>query len=1163
MTMRLDIVSNDAGELVRLEHARDMGSATVQAVYRLLKLVQLHDMGNQAFVRQLEQTHEVIAEYGNRAGAHFNVLFASKAVFVGGQLLKGSRATYDAATELGDILEWCGGSDLTILKEVTQKELQAFAEAVGAALRGAKGGASYKAPSPRVRLRPVTDAARFRGLEVEDLTFEQKVVRTYASAVVIMRRFFADLTSSRYVLPRRIKRVAQSLVDLSEGSTPAFLGVTDVRNQNFDDAGRGVNTAILAVSMARELTSDRVLLAQIAMAAMMHDVGRPRAAALGESTGGARMPGAVRLSEDAEDKLAAGTAAVLTALGRVNEPTITRTVVAFESLWLRRERYLGPVYAGERAPTVHAKIIQISRRYNDLVTPEPGMPDPVPDFAVSTLSHELAEETDQTVLRLLVATLNLLPAGTIVALTTKEVAEIVASPTPEASGPKGTWVRILRDGRGGLVDSPFDVDLTAPRRGQEPERRIARVLTTDGWAKAAVEAAAAAEEAPVSSGDGAQIERALPAPQAHAAPHAQAPIEELQELQELEELPDLQELEPPELVEVESRMTLDYIPPGMDPAMDTAEVEHHTDEQLDVGPSSSSVPSIASILSLPGAAAARNVLPGHFDAAPYASSGEGSNPASGTSPSMVAQAMGRVMEEAQRPVPVRPTRSIALFEDPMIEVVAQLEELEPTARGTLTSTPIVHVLVYMLDHKQTGTVVLREVDGRHHVIYFEEGRPCVVRNGRPVALLGDGLVASGLISPDVLVKALEVARRGGSLLGDYLVGSGLVGAEAMRIALSTQVPRKIERLVNLAPETDYAFYSGVNLIVDWAKGELFPCHPLSAILAAVRSWHDRARVRATLSRIAKQVLTFHPDVDLTEFILTGEEQAVVEAIHSTSSTLSSLYDLRVAGEDTVSSIVYTFAVTRSFAFTAAKGPPMLALAQLEMMPEEVAEDIDMNAATDPPPPMASAHPPAIPRAAPIVSYPPPAPSAATSATWRPARIAPAEVAEPAAPMSVRSRPGDAGGIKGSPPSVAFRESQVRKAAPRAQAGPDDDERLVQAMTDFRLAEAALQRNETAQADELARKALAAEPGNPDYGALVAWTGALSGSKDAIPLAIAKLNVILKEYALCERALLYRGRLYKRAKRTAEALRDFTSVLDINPKHPEASIEVRLLRMKKK
>jgi len=1083
MTMRLDIVTNDAGELVRLEHARDMGSANVQAVYRLVKLAQLHDLTNQAFTRQLEQTSQSLTEYGIRAGAHFNVLFASKAVFVGGQLLKASRPAYEMASELGDMMEWCGGSDLTIQRDVTQKELYMFAEAVTAGVRGQKGGGAFRAP-PKIKLRPVTDAARFRGLEIEDLPFEQRVVRTYASAVVIMRRFFQDLESSRYVLPRRIKRVAQSLVDLSEGSTPAFLGVTDVRNQNFDDAGRAVNTAILAVSMARQLTNDRVLLAQIAMAAMMHDVGRPRAAALGE--GGPRMPGAVRLSEDAEDKLAAGTAAVLTALGRLNEPTITRTVVTFEALWMRRERFLGPLYGSSRHPTIHAKIVQIARRYNDLVTPEPGLPPPQPDFAVATISQEMPAEADRTVLRLLVATLNLLPVGTTVQLTTQEVAEIIPSKgsVPDARA----WVRILCDARGAPLPRPLEVDLTmAPRQGDAP-RKIARVLSIDGWGKGAE--LIPEEEAPPTSG-----------------PSPLSPLPADTDAHEAAE-PGGHAFEPPP-------------------------------EDPGTGQSASSVPSIASILSLPnpGVRDVNSIPP--INESPSAPPEP--NPASGTSPSMVAQAMGKAIAEGGPRPPTRATRSVALFEDPMPDVVG----MTPTARGTLTSTPIVHVLVYMLDHRQTGSVVLREPDGRHHVIYFQEGFPSVVRNGRPIALLGDGLVAAGVLSPEALVKALEVARRSNTLIGEYLVNNSLVGAEALRIALSAQIARKLERIVNLAPDTDYAFYSDINLIPEWAGGQFFPCHPLTAILAAVRSWHDRARLRATLGRIARQPLTFHPDVDLSSLVLTGEEQSVVDAIRSSPATISAIYDQRLADEDIVSSLVYTFAVTRSFSFTAAKGPPMVCVPE---QPIEVADEVVITGASDPPPPLLSQTaalgpvalaiesmipPPVVPRPSPSGSIPP---------------------AQSSRPAPVESGPVEAPRSMNNP---------VRKAQPRAASNEEENpERALQAMTDFQNAEAALARDDLAKAAVLARKAQEGEPSNPDYNALVAWIGALSGPKE-IPLAIAKLNVILKDEALCERALLYRGRLYKRAKRTAEALRDFSTVLDINPNNAEAAGEARVLRMTKK
>ncbi|MDB5213616.1 MAG: Translation initiation factor 2, partial [Myxococcaceae bacterium] len=474
MTMRLDIVTNDAGEGVRREHARELGAGVVIAIYRLTKLAQMHDLTNQAFTRQLEQTHQIIGDYCLRSGSNVNVMFADKAVFVAGQLLKGSRSTYEAASELGALFERLGGSELSIQRDLTREELLAFAEQISISYRA--GAGTFRSPTPKIRLRAVADAARLRGLELENLSADQRIVRMYASAVVIMRRFFEDLQASRYILPRRIKRIAQSLVDLSDGSTPAFLGVTEVRNANFDEAGRAVNTAILAVSMAREVTQDRAILSQIAMAGMMHDVARPRAMALSQAAGPAMpgMAGPTTLSEDQEDRLAAGAAAVLTALGRVNEPSITRTVLTFEALWLRRQQWLGPVYWGARAPTLHAKLIAIARRYNDLLTPEPGLLPPTPDYAVAALSEELKDPQDRTVLRMLVSALGLLPMGTVVQLATGEVAEVVRGPKGPGEKPR---VRLVMDQNGQQLQ-PVEIELA-----QDPHRQVVRVMSVDGWRK--------------------------------------------------------------------------------------------------------------------------------------------------------------------------------------------------------------------------------------------------------------------------------------------------------------------------------------------------------------------------------------------------------------------------------------------------------------------------------------------------------------------------------------------------------------------------------------------------------------------------------------------------------------------------------------------------------
>jgi hypothetical protein len=1115
MTMRLDIVTNDAGDLVRREHARDLGANVVIAIYRLAKLAQMHDLTNQAFTRQLEQTHQQIAEYGLRAGMHITILFAQRAIFVAGQLLKGSFKTYESAQELGDMLEWCGGQELSIQRDLTLGELHAFAEALSTATRGEKGR-GLRLQSDKIRLRPVADAARLRGLEIENLTQEQRIVRNYASAVVIMRRFFEDLQNSRYILPRRIKRVAQNLVDLSEGSTPAFLGVTEVRNQNHDDAGRAANTTILAVAMARQLTNDRVVLAQLAMAAMMHDVGRPRAASLG-GTGGARISGVIaRISEEAEDKLAPGTAAVLTALGRVNEPTITRTVIAFEALWLRRQQWIGPVYRGARPPTLQSKILAIARRYNDLLTPEPGLMPPPTDFAIATLNEELTDPADKTVLRLLVSALGLFPLGTAVQLSTGEVGEIIAP--GDRSAPDRPLLRLVMDAHGAVYQQQIEFDLAT-----DPSRRIVRVVNVDGWSKGLALGGKGNGE----DGHGADDEFAEPEPE----PQAQG---------------------------------------------------------RDI--SSGSVPSIDSIKSI--SSASRKAPPvGNDDAGPtgvievgrasYASVG------TGTSPSMVAEAMGRVMHSAPAmPSPIDQHQRTVVGKSPledaerkrgetgrhrgamingswMPESVRVPMDRAPTARGTLASTPIVHTLVYMCDHALSGSVLLRETDGTQHVIYFQEGAPAKVRTGRPVAMLGGELVAAQLILPEIVPQAVDAARKLGTLFGEYLVGEGHLSRDQLTNALQMQVVSKVAALVNLPPETDYAFYQDLNMLETWAGGELTPCYPLNAILASSRAWHDLARIRATLGRIAKQPLSLHPQADLSPVWLTAEESAVIDAIRTARSTITTLYQQQIADEDTVSSLVYMLAVTRCFAFTASRGAPMGAIA--------------LSPLTSLPPPMPPSAPPE--SGIPVAPPPPVVQQAPVSAR------APFALAQPdTVPLSVRGGrpppsapgpvptwrppPGAAAVQPQGPPQDEDIDVSATVPPPSAAAAGDDDgtseaEIALQAMTDFRLAETALQRNDVEKAERLARKAVAAEPSNGEYVALLAWIGSLGGSSQAVLDGIEKLGQVLKDDALCERALLYRGKLLKRANRTAEALRDFQTVLDVNPRSSEAASEARLLRMQKK
>ena len=1383
MTMRLDIVTNDAGEGVRREHARELGAGVVIAIYRLTKLAQMHDLTNQAFTRQLEQTHQIIGDYCLRSGSNVNVMFAHKAVFVAGQLLKGSRGTYEAAAELGELFERLGGSELSIQRDLTREELLAFAEQISISYRA--GAGTFRSPTPKIRLRQVADSARLRGLELENLSADQRIVRMYASAVVIMRRFFEDLQASRYILPRRIKRIAQSLVDLSDGSTPAFLGVTEVRNANFDEAGRAVNTAILAVSMAREVTQDRAILSQIAMAGMMHDVARPRAMALSQAAGPAMpgMQGPTTLSEDQEDRLAAGAAAVLTALGRVNEPSITRTVLTFEALWLRRQQWLGPVYWGARAPTLHAKLIAIARRYNDLLTPEPGLLPPTPDYAVAALSEELKDPQDRTVLRMLVSALGLLPMGTVVQLATGEVAEVIRGPKGPGEKPR---VRLVMDQNGQQLQ-PVEIELA-----QDPHRQVVRVMSVDGWRKGldlrpGVEAEAYGDER-----DSQPPPELEPQHQQHQQPAYAAPMAIAPDRAPVPSPPQTAPLPP-----ISPLAPIAMPPPGGTPhAQQTSRsiADQYADQYAAWSSDDAEPPP------------ARNETGSSIQSGEHNSSA--SLPSMGSSPSAVAEAMGRMINDSLAPpAPGGHSPDRTLFQvqgdDPPDRNTNRPGQgrasREPTARGNLSATPLPHVLVYMLDHSLTGSVVFQGGEGED-TIYFVGGVPTKIRLNDQVALLGQILVHGGAIEPKAVEQAVEGARRLGILLGEYLVGHDLVSREALLWALEAQLLNKIAYLANLAPEITYSYYREIDLLEGWGGGDVPVGCPLNPILASVRNWMDRARIRATLNRIGKHPLLLHEDTALENLALLPEEQATLDMIRSDSIPLAQLFKRNVADEEVVSSLVYSLAVTRQFAFKGQKKGPMASrngqqwkAATTASAAPAASGSIPVNGGASASVPVsgavmsASVPPPASPRRQAVAAGPPPTSRANVappppSVRTPPAAASPVSIRKPTGPgipapapspraMSPAARPQQPpassqglprasapqirpitakkatmvgiqpaltqeqrqqAGAGGAPPkapapmpaapvvppaapppeeahppsttppdgaktiarpSPAFLQSKLGQAAAAAAAargatpaaarpgpglpsapggvarpapglpsklaprpvpttpgvappaaapvaakpavkvplpatgagakipvarsglaqpspkppivqpapfapaasaaktngsgggddieieldmgaGPPnnraveigddglaDAEAALEAMQSFRLAEAALQRNDIAGAEKLAQKAVDGDPTQVDYVTLLSWIRALGNAPAAVEAAIDTMTRVLSEDPSSERALLYRGKLLSRTNRYQEALADFNELLASNPQHRDAQAEVRHLKSK--
>ena len=130
-----------------------------------------------------------------------------------------------------------------------------------------------------------------------------------------------------------------------------------------------------------------------------------------------------------------------------------------------------------------------------------------------------------------------------------------------------------------------------------------------------------------------------------------------------------------------------------------------------------------------------------------------------------------------------------------------------------------------------------------------------------------------------------------------------------------------------------------------------------------------------------------------------------------------------------------------------------------------------------------------------------------------------------------------------------------------EAGMADAEAAIEAMQSFRQAEAALQRNDAANALRLAQKAVQGDPSSPDYQTLLAWVKSLAGIPKVMEESIRTMSRVLIEDPSNERALFYRGKLLVRSHRLQEAMTDFSELLSINPQHGEAAAELRMVKQR--
>ena len=448
----------------RAEQIRDRGADMAMAVFRLTKNAMVHSMQNDAVVEATGRAAEVLREFTKAVGTPATLTFADGTVFVCGQLLRASRGIYESALELGKLLDRAGASELCFEPGISADGVRGFGEAFSTALRNpARKNALLSAEIPHVLVRKAVPPERRRRRE-DECPPHERAVRFYATALVVMRKFYEDMAAGKRIVPHRVKRLAQRMVVLAEGKNPALLGVTAMAAAHRDDAARSVQAAIIAVLLARQIVQDRHTLARIAMTALMADAGRVRVAALSPSALGG-------LSDQDEALVPAMTALVAVATGGINPNNAERAVSSFEATWLERAAVLGPLPV-TGSPLPQSELLAFVRQLVDHLAPRDQTPALSPAEALDAVARR--PDTSRFLLRLLIQTLGLIPVSSVVELDNGEWAVVVGQ-SEEPGAQQMPLLRVVADAQGRPLATPRALDLGRVVAGQRAPG-IVRVL---------------------------------------------------------------------------------------------------------------------------------------------------------------------------------------------------------------------------------------------------------------------------------------------------------------------------------------------------------------------------------------------------------------------------------------------------------------------------------------------------------------------------------------------------------------------------------------------------------------------------------------------------------------------------------------------------------------
>jgi HD-GYP domain-containing protein (c-di-GMP phosphodiesterase class II) len=263
-----------------------------------------------------------------------------------------------------------------------------------------------------------------------------------------------------------LKRLVQQIIDVIALDAVILLGLMRLSRFQRHDASHLVNTAVLALVMARRVQLERGDMVRLGLAALLHEVGvLDLPLDLRRNTTGLSSE-----EERALGRLPLLTARRLFELGTRGRDALPRLIAAFED-----RAHVPPtgVYQFRANTSILAQLLAVADAYAHLTAPRLGSPALRSDAALGIMMTNPEGRFAPWAVRLLGDSIGRYPVGTVVELDSGERAVVFDRPPP---GAPATRPRVRLLGPPGAMSGGAIVDLVERDAGGRYRRSIARTF---------------------------------------------------------------------------------------------------------------------------------------------------------------------------------------------------------------------------------------------------------------------------------------------------------------------------------------------------------------------------------------------------------------------------------------------------------------------------------------------------------------------------------------------------------------------------------------------------------------------------------------------------------------------------------------------------------------